>query len=117
MLGPEPYPAVFFPGFPGNGSKPIIERALYLKDSGQYQYIHYSESSFGHSRYRKLLLHLVDAVERQDTRAIARLQTALIGVCGIAYGDTLLIAEVEWVSTPNGYTDTILGQKEFVVWK
>lgn len=104
-LGPEPYPAIKYPGFPGNGKKPLYSRDLYVIKDGEAKLITYSQSVYGHPRFRRLLRELFEAASDNDQDKLERNLNGLIDIDILSPGDTVEIVERKWVANKTGYSE------------
>lgn len=102
-FGGEPYPAIYLPGFPGNGSQPVESRELYVKQGNSYVLVTHNDAPFGHSRFRKLVRQFSKAVESENDEQILRQAQGLTSIRKVQEGDSIKIVEVVWLPSKDGY--------------
>lgn len=113
--GGEPYPAIKYPGFPGNGKDMLSSRELYQIKAGEERLYSHYQSVYGHARYRKLLTDICDAFDANDLKKLDMLKNGLMDIKGLMKGDTMEIIDIKWKATKNGYDEKSRKARRFVL--
>lgn len=114
-VGGEPYPAIKYPGFPGNGKAALTSRELYKVAGKERTLITHYESVYGHARYRKLLQDITVAVDNNDENARLKMLSGLRDIKGLQRGDTVEIVERTWQATKSGYAENAINRRQIVL--
>ena len=102
LFGPEPYPAIKYPGFAAKGDKMIESYELFVFEADSLVPISHYDSELGFTRF-KAVLKLISEQLTDESRE--RIRVMALELDAVEAGDSIRIVRRKWRPAPEGYKE------------